>query len=117
MPHKPSPRGDQSVQFVSVSLTVALKPQLKKWAEEAEPNLMEHLGAVVTLGYRVTVKELDEGFVASMAPVRLQSPNKGLVLMEHGSTPDRALLKLLWAHEAHFQHVWPRDKATPEDDW
>lgn len=117
MPHKPSSKGSESVQFVSVSLTVELKPRLREWVKQEEPNLLVHLSEAITLGYRITVKEVDEGYVASMTSVRLQGPNKGLILMERGSSPERALLKLLWAHVEHFQHVWPRDKTSPEDDW
>lgn len=117
MPHKPSTSRNAAVQFVSVSLTVALKPKLKEWAEAEEKDLVGHLARAVQLGYRVTVKAEDEGYAANMAPVRLEGPNSGLVLVERGSTPERALLRLLWAHESYFNRVWPRDKVSQGDDW
>lgn len=117
MPHRPSTRGRESVQFVSVSLTIALKSVLAQWAKENEADLLGIISRTVSGGYRVTCKEEDEGYSASMALVRLEGPNKGLVLVERGSTPERALLKLLWAHKEHFKAVWPRDKTSPEDDW
>lgn len=117
MPHKPSRLQNEKVQFVSTSLTVELKSALANWAHDNQGDLVEHIENAVKGGYRISVKEEDEGYSASMTFVRLQGPNKGLVLVERASTPTRALLKLLWCHFKHFGLVWPRDKTTEEDDW
>lgn len=117
MPHKPSPRGNDSVQFVSVSLTVELKHQLADWAAECAPDLVKWMNHAVEGGYRISVKEEADGYSANMATVRAEGPNKGLVLMERGSSPERALLRLLWAHNVYFKLVWPKDKVKEEDDW
>jgi hypothetical protein len=98
-------------------LTVALKPDLAAWAHENEPRVLALIADDVRLGYRVSVKEEDEGFSASMAFIRETGPNKGLVLVERASTPQRALLRLLWAHHEHFHLVWPKVREVEGDDW
>jgi len=105
------------VQFISVSLTKELKEDLREWAEQYGATLIDALGRAVSGGYRVSVKEEEVGFVASMSAVRDGHVNKGLVLAERGSTPQRALLRLLWAHTKHFQLVWPRERGSEEEDW
>lgn len=117
MPHKPSVKSAGQVQFVSVSLTVELKKQLGDWARGNESSILELLEDVVQSGYRFSVKEEEVGYVASLSFVRAQGPNSGLVLMERGGTPTRALLRLLWAHTAHFKLIWPKEARTAEDDW
>lgn len=117
MPHKPSQGRADQVQFVSVSLTVELKHVLANWAADNDQSVFALMIEAVNSGYRVTVKEESEGSSASMAYLRTTGVNKGLVLMERGSTPERALKRLLWAHYSHFKLVWPRERASPEDDW
>lgn len=117
MPHKPSQARRETVQFVSCNLTVALKPILSAWARDNEGDLLGIIARTVSSGYRVTCKEEDEGYSASATLVRLEGVNKGMVLVERGSSPERALLKLLWAHHEHFKCVWPREKTSQEEDW
>lgn len=117
MPHKPAQRGPSDVRFVSSSLTVEMKPQLANWAMDNRSKLVDLIGDVVQNGYRVSVKSEEQGYSASMSAIREKLPNQGLVLVERAGTPERALLRLLWAHYSHFRTIWPRDAATPEDDW
>lgn len=117
MPHKPATNRNVTVQFVSVSLTVDLKHDLANWAADNRPRLVEILADVVQNGYRVSIKSEEQGYSASMAAIRDQLPNKGLILVERGGTPERTLLRLLWAHHSHFKGVWPRDAAVEGDDW
>lgn len=117
MPHKPSPARNTTVQFVSVSLTAELKHVLANWATDNSGNIIKWLADGVQAGYRISIKEESEGYSANMSALRDTSANKGLVLMERASSPERALLRLLWAHNVHFKLIWPRDKTTTEDDW
>jgi hypothetical protein len=116
MPHKPSQPRDP-VSFVSVSLTVALKHALADWAAECAPDLIKWMSHAVEGGYRISVKEEAEGYSANMATTRPEGSNKGLVLMERGGTPERALLRLMWAHNVYFKLIWPRDRQAGDDDW
>lgn len=117
MPHKPAPKAQDQVQFVSCSLTLELKPLLRAWADEAEMHLWELLTNEIAGGYRFTVKEEEHGYQASLAPLRQNSPNKGRILCERGGTPVRAVLRLLWAHSELYKGLWPGEATRPEDDW
>lgn len=117
MPHKPANSRTTNVQFVSCSLTVDLKSELANWAADNKANLLELIERTVQAGYRLSIKEENEGYSASLASVRTTGPNLGLVLVERGSSPERTLLRLLWAHNSLFKLVWPRSKESPEDDW
>lgn len=102
---------------MSVSLTAELKTALRSWVDENEHRTLDLICNAAQAGYRVTVKSEDEGYSASMAFIRPSGPNTGLVLVERGSTPQRALQRLLWAHNSHFDLVWPRNREATEQDW
>jgi hypothetical protein len=118
MPHKPSPKSPSDVTFVSCSLTEEQKPKLRAWADRNESDLMLHIAALVSGGYRISLKEdAKRGYSANMAQTRENGPNKGRILQEWGSSPQRSLLKLLWAHLEYFELQWPEGNPIPTDDW
>lgn len=118
MPHKPSPAQSRNVTFVSVSLTVELKAELAEFASTVDGvDLLDLVEHTAMAGYRLGLKEDAQGFTANMSMLRENGPNKGIILQEWGSTPKRALLRLLWAHYEHFKLIWPADRSKVDDDW
>lgn len=118
VPHKPSLKPDPNqISFVSCNLTEDQKPVLRQWADANEDDLLKHIASLVSGGYRLSLKEDKNGYNANLAPMRENSPNKGRILQEWGSTPERALLKLVWAHLRYFELMWPAGREEPKDDW
>jgi hypothetical protein len=99
-------------------LTVANKADLSEWASNVTlADVLDLVEEYVMAGYRISVKEDPKGFTANMAMQRAGGPNKGLILQEWASTPQRALKRLLWAHSELFKLVWPANAKQEEEDW
>jgi hypothetical protein len=118
MPHKPAQRSaSEKVSYVSCSLTVDLKPQLKTWAERNEDDLLAHIDKAVMQGLRFGCKREEGGYQASLAELASNYPNSGKVLVERASTPKRAIQRLCWAHLELFETTWPGGTMAVDDDW
>lgn len=122
MPHQPSSQqnnGVTKVSFCSVSLTKDRRVELRKWADECTgDNVLEYLTDLAMDGYRISVKSEDKGYSASISSTG-RSGSKGnndKVLMERGSTAERALKRAIWAHLEVFERKWATG-ADIDDDW
>jgi len=120
MPHKPAPKDGAMPIFVSSSLTVELKPQLARYAEKNEDDIGKLIAGVLFEGYSFAAKaENDTGFQASLrATESCKRPgNKGKMLVERAGSPERAILRLFWAHHELFEGSWPKGERAIDDDW
>ena len=120
MPHKPAQRQAGAMPtFVSSSLTVELKPQLKAWADRNEDEIMAHISEALYAGYAFSCKAEDVGFQASLRASETvkNTANQGKMLVERAGTPIRAIERLFWAHEELFEKTWPGGVKAIDDDW
>lgn len=120
MPHKPASKDGGVPAFVSVSLTVELKPALKAYAERNADDIGNLIEAVVMAGYGFGCKAEDKtGFQASLRATEWvkNTNNKGKILVERAGTAQRAILRLFWAHYEVLEGTWPDGIRTIDDDW
>lgn len=120
MPHKPSNGDNNAPIYVSLNMTNDVKVQLRQWADRNVSDLWEHVKALVAEDYAFTVRaDKEVGFIASLRPSEKcrNTNNKGKMLMERGSDPERAVMRLLWAHLEHFERNWPKGERQLDDDW
>lgn len=119
MPHQPSKPNGQ-MKFVSVSLTVELKQELHKWAEECDTdNLIAYIEEAYLDGYRLGTKGEAVGCAASLVgrEIGQSKANTEVMLIERASTAERALKRLFWAHTVVFEKKWPKSAQVMDDDW
>jgi len=88
--------------------------QLKS-IKESNPDVQafaDVMGAACEDGYKFTIQydDYSKGFAAMMTKKVDTGDNAGLILSVRGSTPMKALKRLLWTHNYFKDHIWP----TPE---
>lgn len=120
MTHKPAPRRDTGAPvYVSSSLTVELKPQLRAWAERNESELFEHIASALMENYSFSAKQEESGVAVTLRALEncKNTLNRGKALCERAGTYSRAACRLFWAHEELFERHWPEGIRSIEDDW
>jgi hypothetical protein len=114
------PQNGSNVKFVSASLTVERRAALTKFKDDwSDESLIAYLQECSYDMYRFGLKGEDVGFSASLTSLgKGQSKaNEGFMLIERGSTPIRAIMRLFWAHNELFEKQWPKESAQTDEDW
>lgn len=101
--------------YVRCELSRSERDELKAWAEGiSAENIVDFLTAAADSGYKLTLVDRADAFMASLMGTDPGLPSAGMILTAYGKAPQDAVLALMYKHEVLLERDWSNADSGAE---